>query len=451
MRATIHAQMPLVEQAIEHEHARELEMMSQVLDDEPEVLLLVQTDISKVGTDPDTGRPGMTAEQVLRAAVVKQIGRFSYEQLAFHLADSTTYRRFCRIGIADGTWSKSTLQRNIKCVRAETFEAINRLLVRRACAEGLENGEWVRIDCTVTATDIHQPTDSSLLWDCVRVLCRLMERGRALADVSFVDHRVAAKRRALAIQNAKTSDKRRRLYKALLKLAVDNIAQADAAAPILKRAGGSDAQDVLLAMGIAADLEHFAGLARRVVEQTQRRVLHGETVAAKDKLVSIFETHSSIIVKDRRETQYGHKVCLSSGRSGMTLDALVLDGNPADSTLAVPMVERHTDVFGAVPAKSAFDGGFASKANLAVIKGLGVRDVAFNKRRGLAVLDMVKSSWVYRQMYRFRAGIEGVISRLKRCFGLDRCRWRGWKSFGAYVWSSIVSVNLLIMARYLLL
>ncbi|MCK4773926.1 MAG: transposase, partial [Candidatus Krumholzibacteria bacterium] len=114
------------------------------------------------------------------------------------------------------------------------------------------------------------------------------------------------------------------------------------------------------------------------------------------------------------------------------------------------MIERHREILGEVPREAAFDGGFASKANVRELKKLGVKDVAFSKRCGLRVSDMVRSTWVYKRLRNFRAGIEGVISFLKRCFGLGKCMWRGFASFKAYVWGSVLSANLLMLARHVL-
>jgi transposase, IS5 family len=131
-------------------------------------------------------------------------------------------------------------------------------------------------------------------------------------------------------------------------------------------------------------------------------------------------------------------------------DVVLEEGNPADSTLAVKMVERQRDLYGKAPRQVCFDGGFTSKSNLAAIKALGVKDVAFSKRGSLQITDMVKSSWVYRRLRDFRAGAEGIISFLKRAFGLDRCTWSGLASFKAYVYGSVLACNLLIVARHLL-
>ncbi len=134
----------------------------------------------------------------------------------------------------------------------------------------------------------------------------------------------------------------------------------------------------------------------------------------------------------------------------MILDCVVLEGNPADSTLAQQMIERQGEIYQRPPRQAVFDGGFASRANLSAIKSKGVQDVAFAKRAQLAISDMVSSTWVYKRLRNFRAGIEGNISFLKRIFGLDRCTWRSFPSFRSYVWSSILSFNLLVLARHLL-
>ena len=198
---------------------------------------------------------------------------------------------------------------------------------------------------------------------------------------------------------------------------------------------------------MADELKEILGLTQKVIDQTTRRVIHDESVPASEKIVSIFEPHTDIIRKDRRDTFYGHKVCLSGGASNLITDCLILDGNPADSDLTGQMLDRHNEIYGHYPLKTALDGGFASKANLASAKSKGIKDVCFAKKRGLEEEDMCRSSWVYKRLRRFRAGIESGISWLKRCFGLTRCTWKSLRSFKSYVWASIVSANLLTLAR----
>ena len=450
MRRKVAAQLPIVHPEIDHEHAKELQTMSAILDRDPTIYDPVHVDLLSGGIDPGRGREGMTAEQVTRVGILKQMNGFSYDELAFHIADSRTYRAFCRLGIADRPPKRGTLQRNLKLVSAEAWEAINRRLVQQAAEDGVERGRMVRVDCTVTASNIHEPTDSSLLWDCVRVLARVMARGRDDFGVVFTDHRRRAKRRNLNVQQAKTKKQRTKLYRDLLKVTHRTVGYADRAAAALEDHEDDDPVAALKAQGLAMELREYIPLARQVIDQTERRVLHGESVPSSEKLVSIFETHTDIIVKDRRDTLFGHKLCLASGKSGLITDCEIEEGNPADSKLAKKMIERQVDLYARPPRQAAYDGGFASKMNLRDIKVLGVKDVVFHKKRGLEITDMAKSAWVYKKLRNFRAGIEGMISFLKRCFGLGRCTWRGFSSFKAYTWASIVSSNLLLLARHAL-
>jgi IS5 family transposase len=139
-----------------------------------------------------------------------------------------------------------------------------------------------------------------------------------------------------------------------------------------------------LPSGLTGQIEHFLGLTARVLSQTERVVLQGQNVDASEKIVSIFEPHTDIIRKARRETAYGHKVRLTAGASGLVLDLVVEEGNPADSTLATKMAQRTKDLLGRAFRQMSFDGGFSSRANVQAIKDLGVQGVAFSKHVGLA-------------------------------------------------------------------
>jgi len=329
---------------------------------------------------------------------------------------------------------------------------VNYLLIEHAVAQKIEKGRTVRVDCTVVESNIHDPSDASLLWDCVRVLARGMVKARDehWVDTVFRDHRRRAKRRMVGIQYAKNPKDRRKRYRDLLKVANATVNSAQQVAAALAKCDVPDVIECVRAMALSKELEHYIDLSRRVIKQTERRILHGEKVPAKDKLVSIFEPHTDIIVKDRRQTYFGHKICLTTGTSGLILDCTIEDGNPADSTLAVESVLRQSDIFERVPRQAAFDGGFASKRNLETLKELGVKDVMFHKKRGLQIADMTKSKYVFKKLRNYRAGIEAGISWLKRSFGLARCTWRSLPSFKAYTWASIVSANLLMLARHAL-
>lgn len=456
MREARKTQSSLRETWLDLDHAKELESMSRLLDAHPTIAELIWQDLPGTGAQTTRGAEGLSAEQVLRILVVKQLNGFSYRALAFHLADSRSYQTFCRLGLLDKLPTKSALQANLKALKPATLEAINRMLLGAAQQAKVEMGRTVRTDCTVVESNIHDPKDSELLWDCVRVLSRLLGRARDLLGtdkVEFGNRTRRAKRRRKEIAYAKNDQERQPAYQDLLRITTEVYGHGLKVRDLLRGAQVLNSLGLLEALAakrVAEEFDRFLPLTQRVMDQTQRRVLEGESVPAGEKIVSIFEDHTDIIRKDRRETLYGHKICLTSGASSLILDCKVLEGNPADSTLAKVMVERQSEIYSRPPRQIVFDGGFASKMNLSEIKALGVQDVAFSKGRGLAIGDMVKSTWVYRRLRDFRAGIEGNISFLKRVFGLDRCSWKSRPSFQSYVWGSILSFNLLVLARHLL-
>ena len=450
MRKKNQKQLPLMIRRIDHPHAVELEGISRILDDNPIINEWVLQDITRDVERTDTGAEGMSAEQVVRAAIVKQMEGYSYDDLAFHLLDSVCYRSFCRIGIVDKGFQKSALCDNIKAISPETWEAINRIFVAYGQDKEIEKGRQVRIDCTVVSSNIHEPTDSSLLWDCVRVLTRMLNQineGFDDLQIPFSDHTKRAKRRMLGVMNAKNEKVRKKQYEDLLTVTHKTVSYAQNAVSLLSVHPFRAPCLIESALRRAEDFKEVVRLTHKVIDQTTRRVIHGESVPSCEKIVSIFEPHTDIIVKDRRDTFYGHKVCLSGGASNLITDCIILDGNPADTDLTDQMLDRHKDIYGQYPLKVALDGGFASKPNLESAKGNGIKDVCFAKKRGLKEEEMCRSSWVYKRLRRFRAGIESGISWLKRCFGLRRCMWKSLRSFRSYVWASIVSANLLTLAR----
>lgn len=441
MRDVYHAQLPLASRN-NHPRSAELAEMSGALDANRSVLRAVHADLLRIrSADAKRGRRGMSAEQVVRVAVVKQMFGFSYDELAFQLSDSLQLRGFCRLSPAEDAPGKSALQSNVGAIRAETWEAMNKKVVQYARTSKVEDGRWMRTDTTVIESNVHHPLDSSLLWDGVRVLTRIMQRAHDKYGTTRSNFRRRAKRRSIAILNAGRMERRVPLYKDLLKVTHKTVRAAEQALEELTHAG---------ALVYATQLAHFLPLVKRVIEQTERRVLRGESVPAEEKVVSIFEPHTDIIRKDRRDTYFGHKVTISTGRSGLVLDLVIEKGNPADSTLTARSAKRHTALFGVAPERAAFDGGFASKANLETLKSSGTSEVCFSKPAGVPLDEMTSTPRVRRILKRFRAGIEATISFLKRSFGLSRCTWKGLPHFRAYAWASTVAHNLLTIARVLL-
>src|SRR3954469_331637 len=290
MRQERTVQASLFDGFAKHEIGRDLKRMSEWLDEHPTLLGLVAADLRRDGVQ-ETGRHGLPAEAVLRCALLKQSRQLSYEELAFHLEDSASFRAFARL---PWSWSpkKSALQKTISAIRAETWEAINRTLLASARQEKLEDGSIVRLDSTVTAALMHEPSDSSLLWDAVRVMVRLLKQAQAwMGDIAraWRDHRRAAKKRWQAIEFTRGRPKRVPLYRELVKIARTTLAYLREAAA---RLSGSTKPTVAL---WRAKVRHDEPLIERVIAQSERRVLCGEAVPAGDKLVSLFESHADII------------------------------------------------------------------------------------------------------------------------------------------------------------
>ena len=268
-----------------------------------------------------SGRPALRGDSALRnpqAAVAVRLPRTE-----FVLADSASARRFTRINPLRPP-KRSALQRCIRAVRAETWERINRALLGTAREDEIETGSKVRIDSTVTETHILKPSDSQLLYDGVRVLSRLLARGREKLGPDafpFHNHCRSAKRKKWKIPKARMKRKVK-LYRELLATTRRTLRYADAALAAV------EGRDEPWLRQWRSEVSYYRELAEAVVRQTVRRVLKGETVPAEEKVVSLFEPHTDIIRKGGRRVQYGHKVNLGSGPSGLVLDAVVEAGNP---------------------------------------------------------------------------------------------------------------------------
>src|SRR5271170_2210421 len=241
--------------------------MSQWLDEHRELIGLAAQDLRRHGVN-ETGRQGLPAESVLRCGLLKQHRQLSYEEMAFHLEDSASFRAFARLPLS-WTPKKSVLHMTISAIRAETWEAINRILLASARHEKVETGKVVRLDSTVTAALMHEPSDSSLLWDAVRVTVRLLRAADALIGGRLLwrNHRRAGKKRARAIEYARDRPTRVQHYRELIKLTRATLAYADQAATQLWQAS-----DPIAAAQWQAEFRHYRPLIERIVAQTERRV-----------------------------------------------------------------------------------------------------------------------------------------------------------------------------------
>jgi IS5 family transposase len=403
--------------------------------------------LEDLGGATHVGRSGMSGEQVLRSLVLRQITQWSFNELSFHLEDSATCQAFCRFGLGSRTPSVGTLKRNVKRVTEATLKAVNRAIAQQAVDDGLEDGARVRGDSTVMETNVHSPTDSSLLWDALRNLTSLLVNAQSLCgDIKTVNHKRAAKKLIQAVYFATGIDEKRPHYRKLYRLTEKTLAAAENAAVILRQRVTRSAVGARRA-ALAAKLEDLNALTHKVMRQTRVRVFEGDAVPSAEKVASISEPHTSIIMKGKRRPEYGHKLFLASGSSGLILDCHVGEGNAADSRQAVPTIERVAATMSSVAEEVSFDGGYASKDNVTALKDLGVREVAFHKKCGIAVADMTSSPSLYEALRRFRACIEATIGWLKKSFGLRRCLSSGLESFKAHAQAAVLAANLILLAR----
>ena len=442
MRETRVAQASIFENYSKNELGVRLKSLSDLLDRHPETLTLVAKDLVSESIS-SVGRCGLSVESIFRCLLLKQQLRISYEQLSFHLSDSVTYRSFTRL-THDSMPSRSGLQSTIRRIKPETLETVHEVLSQNWLEQGILSMEKLRIDSTVVASNIAPPSDSHLLNDGIRVLSRLLAKSKDTTGVKigFTDQRRLSKSLTFQIFNAKNAEKER-LYPGLLKLSRVVLKQVDRGLQRVRTTAGESDQKENWVLAI----EHYRDLMQQVIDQTQRRVIDKESVHSSEKLVSLFEPHTDIIVKGFRDVQYGHKINLSSERRGFITYLSIEKGNPSDKDLFLPVLNYHQSTLKALPGSVVADGGYASQANVTEGRGKGIKRVVFNKRVGLTNQAMGVKQKTFDRLKHFRAGIEGNISELKRAFGASKATWKGHDGFKAFVWSAVISYNLTRLSR----
>jgi len=442
MRETRVAQISIFENYSEHEYGVRLNNLSCLLDKHPEILTLLERDLVDKSC-MHVGRNGLTVENIFRCLLLKQQLRVSYEQLAFYLSDSMSYRSFVRLP-DNVSPSRSCLQSTIRRINPKTLEEVNQLLSVDWFRKGHISLEQIRVDSTVVKSNIAPPSDSQMLDDGVRVLSRYLAKSRELTGkkIRFNDQRKASKSLAFRIFNAKNTVKEV-LYPDLIKLVSVVLRQIERGVVQVKE----DAVSSESTRQWIDNVMHYRNLLLKVVDQTERRVIKKEHVPSSEKIVSLFESHTDIIVKGFRDTQYGHKVNLSSDKNGFITYFSIEDGNPADKELFMPVLLSCQEHFSCLPESIVGDGGYASKNNVLKGRALGVKRVVFHKRVGISYHVMGVKRKTLERLRNFRAGVEGNISELKRAFGAGKATWKGHDGFNAYVWSSVISYNLVRMAR----
>lgn len=438
-----------------------LGQISDFLDAHPELALLVEKDLNRGLKRASTGRPGLSAEQTLRSFILWRIKDWPYRELRERIADGYTLRLFTRFGIR-GVPKYQAFHRSFSRLRPKTVRRLNEAVVRAAVVMKIEDGTKLRADTTVVETDVHYPTDSKLLWDSVRVISRLVldHLGAEFPQVvaEFPDRRRRARRRMQEISRMR--DRRgkgerawRRKYRDLIGVTEEVVAKSRG---VLQSARAIPVADLLQAVKIEAicgEISRHVELARRVIDQTRRRVFGAESVPADQKLYSIFETHTDLIVrgKARVPAEFGHKVFLAESKIGLITDYRVLDGNPPDSDHLAPSLQRHAKLFDRAPKLYAADRGFDHPDAKALGEKAGVVELCIPQRGGkLSPAQALRQrSRSFKRGQSFRCGIEGTISVLFRGRGMKRCLLEGPQRFELFVGASILAANCLRLGTLL--
>jgi len=434
----------------------ELEKIDSYLEDE-KLYRLIKKDLSqRRPKTTQTGRNSTPVDVILRMLVVKRLYGISYEETERQVSDSLRLRQFCRVYL-NAVPDDTTLIRWANLVQPKTLEKFNERIMQLAIEREVTRGRKMRTDGTVVESNIRPPSDGRLLSDSVRVLARTVARGQTILKTArkkvldeFEDFTQTAKGLSRKIGETLRSKKKeaqaagKQQYEKLLEITGQTIDWAAQTQKQLQK------QSQPSAKRLVETLKHFIPLARQVIQQTTRRILKGEQVPAKEKIVSIFEEHTDIIVrgKEAKPVEYGHKLWLNEVEGGIVSHYRILDGNPSEEKQWKPSLKAHIKSFQHPPLQASADRGLSSDPNEKLAHDLGVRYVVIPKRgyRSKARLKHEHKAWFVKGRY-WHAGVEGRISVLKRAHGLGRCLNHGGTGFQCWVGWGVIAGNLAVLGR----
>ena len=436
-----------------------LEPVDQLLDDPLLVDLVRDCLAGRRPASARTGRPGIAPDRLLRCCVLKHLKGWNFRDLDRELRSNLIYRRFTRFD-AEATPTYSAFSRLFAVLSPAVTEQIHQRVVGLAREQGAASGRKIRVDSTAIETNVHYPTDSTLLGDGIRVLSRSLKRMAAECQagvLEVVNHGRAVKHRLLEISRAAkslTQASRQRMqesYQKLLGLTRSAVRQAGLA---LRRceSGRLPVVGSVLRMEVqAGQLRHFLPLVEKVITQTQERVFGGNR-HVEGKVLSLFEPHTQVIRKGKahKPNEFGRLVRIDEVENGIVSGYQILEGNSADTDSWLPALEQHEATFGHVPAMATADRGFFSAENERKAEDLGVEKVALPARGRLSKTraKRQKQRW-FKRALRWRAGEEATISHLKNPFSLRRATYKGERGFKRYVGWSVITKNLFSIARWL--
>lgn len=406
-----------------------------------------------------TGRPSTPVEVILRLLIVRRLYCWSYAETEHFVSDSLVLRQFCRLGL-ERVPDDTTLLRWANLLQPATLQTLLDHVVALARQLHVTRGRKLRVDSTVVDSPIHHPTDSSLLADGVRVLGRLIRRAKPAVSTQLAGVRDAFRTRTRSARaqvqrihrlarrkGEAVAEAQRTAYGTLTQIARQVVRQAtrvQAALTGLGVAGAGSTQRV------RQQLDDLVPLVRRVIAQAERRVLQGEQVPASEKLVSLHEPTAAIIPRHKpgQPVAFGRKLWLGEAEGGIITDYQVLDGAPPDAGQVAGTLQRHRRQFGRAPRLLTGDRGCATATVRREATAAGVLRVAMPQTGPPTAASRARERerW-FQRGYNWRAGIEGRISVLKRCYGLARCPEHGSAGMQRWVGWGVLTANLVTIAR----
>lgn len=433
----------------------------QVLEDEQLIHTVYEALLKRSPKSRTRGRRGVAAEIVLRRMLLKHIRNWSFQDLEREVRPNLLYREFTRIGSGKVPDAK-TLGRQAQALSPEVVAQIHQRMVELAVESKVVQGRKMRVDTTVVETNIHYPTDSSLLGDGDRVLTRVMKKVTAIAGavgtklrnrMRSVQRRVVEIARAGRTKGEKGKQKIEPLYRKLLDITGRVVGQAKRFSSEIA-SGVKRSSDVLKQAaleGLKREIDGMVETLRKVVKQAKARVFGGDT-HVEGKILSVFETSTEVIRKGKasKPTEFGKVVKIQEAENQIVIDYEVYDQKPSDSDLLIPAIETHQARMGRTPDLAAADAGFYSAKNVAEAEEMGVKRVSVPNRstRSAARRQHQKRRW-FKKGQKWRTGCEGRISLLKRRHGMRRSLYKKDAGIKRWVGLAVIADNLINIGRAL--
>lgn len=427
----------------------ELYIIHQILEQRTDIIRLATACFPNI-KNRQIGRTGLTLEQAVRCAIYQQIKRLKCRELSLHTADSKICIVFTNMEYGQ-RFSHQTLQEVISKITPDVLTQITIEIGKMAIDLGVDTGKKLRSDSTAIETNIHHPTNCSLLWDCVRVSCRILKDVKTMFDnikVSIYSKKTA-KKLAYTIVNTRGQEKRIPLFKKMLRIQLKFQRQVVAAIDQLESVTFEEDELENERQQKLDELTALLAKMEKVYSAAYRKEMLGEKVPVDEKLFSIFEDHTDCIKKGNRDVIFGHKVNFTTGKSGIIFDTIIERGNPSDIGFYGKTLDNMKDNYCLVPRDFATDGGFASIENMDDAKERGIENIVFAKTKG-KLQNNVSSKKMETMLKKWRAGIEANISNFKRGLDAGRATWKGYDGFERFVLWSVIAYNLKMLAALLL-